>query len=73
MSIRLQSPVEQELRLVLFPRYGGHDIFIESRRQAVGLDIRDEAVPVLLREESFNILGFASHENFQLPLRFSPY
>ena len=72
MPKRLQTPVQQKLRLVFLFRYGSHDIFIESRRQAVGLDIGDEPVPILLREEGFNILGFARHESFQLPLRFDP-
>src|ERR1700675_2602398 len=66
MPKRLEPPVQQELRLLLLLRYGGHDPFIESGRQAVGLDIGDEAGPVLLREQSFNVLGLARHGDFQL-------
>jgi len=71
MPERLQPPVQQELRLVLLLRYGGHDIFIEAGRQAVRLDIGDEAVPIFLCEEGLNVLGFARHANFQLLLRFN--
>ena len=56
---RLQAPVEQELRLLFLERDRAHDVFIESRRQAVGLDVGDEAVPILLAEEGFDFLRFA--------------
>ena len=52
---------QQKVRLVLLLGDGGHDIFIESRRQAVGLDVGDEAVPIFLREQGFDVLRFAGH------------
>ena len=67
MPERLQAPVEQKLRLALFLGYRGHDTFVETRRQAVGFDIRDKAMPVFLANERFDILRFAGH--FQFPLK----
>ncbi len=41
--------------------YGGDHVLIESGRQAVGLDVGDEPVPVLLTQQGLNFLRFARH------------
>jgi hypothetical protein len=51
---------------MLLARNGGDDFLVEPRGQAVGFDIRDEAVTVLLTEKGFDVLRFAGHGVFQV-------
>ena len=61
----LQAPIEQELRFVLLARYRRDHVLVQSGRQAVGFDVRDESVPVLLIDQGFYVLSFGRHEYFQ--------
>src|SRR5688572_7247152 len=65
MTECLQAPVRQELRFLLLARDEAHDVLIEARRQRVRIDIRDEAVPIALREQlvdgGFHGFGFTAH------------
>ena len=49
-------PVEQELRLMFLERNCAYDALVEAGRQTVGFDIRDEAVPIFLADERFDVL-----------------
>src|SRR5207237_9830972 len=51
---RLQSPVEEPLRLLLLRRDEADDVFVEAGRSDVRLDVGDEAVLVLLAGDLFD-------------------
>ena len=57
----LQAPVEHELRLTLVLRDDTDHVLVEAGRQRVGLDVRDEAVLVLLRDECVEVGRCAGH------------
>ena len=46
-----QSPLEQELRLVFLARYRADNVLIEPGGQAVGFDVGDEPMAILLTDE----------------------
>jgi hypothetical protein len=61
VPVRLQAPLQQKVGLVLFLGDGGHDIFIKSGRQAVGLDVGNEPMPIFLTDQGFDFLRLARH------------
>src|SRR5688572_769378 len=66
VAIRLQPPVEHELRLALLARDQCDDVLVQAGRNGVGFDVRDETVPVLLTDQGFEglVAGVAGHDAF---------
>ena len=54
---RLEAPIRQELRFAFLAGNGAYDIVIQSRRQAVGFDIGNEAVSIGLRDRLIDGIG----------------
>ncbi len=61
MAIRLEPPLQHELRLILLRRDQADDVLIQARRRRVGLHVGEEAVLVFLLDQSFNCLRRCAH------------
>src|SRR6266508_1885756 len=61
MPVRFQSPLKHEFRLVFLGRNQANDIFIQTRRYGVRIDISEEAVLVLAPGEILDRIHFCFH------------
>ena len=62
MPVRSQSPLKHEFRLVFLGRNQANDIFIQTRRYGVRIDISEEAVLVLAPGEILDRVHFCFHD-----------
>src|SRR5690606_14488182 len=53
VSVRLETPLEHEARLVLLARDQTDDVLVQPGRHSIGFDVGDEPVAVLLLDECF--------------------
>src|SRR3569833_4773217 len=65
MKEGIEPPFEQEFGLVFLGRQRADDVFIEARRQAVGLDVGDETGGVLALDQCVDRL-FCHFNNSKL-------
>ena len=65
MTIGLETPFRHELGFTLLARDEAHHVLVEPRRQRVGIDVGDEAMPIRLAEQGvdavFHRLRFGAH------------
>jgi len=61
VAIRFEPPIEHELGLLLFRRNQTNDVFIQTGRYGIRLDVGDEAVLVLTLGEIFDGMGRGFH------------
>jgi hypothetical protein len=50
-----QSPLEQEGGFLLLAGDKTDDVFVQSRRNCIGVDVRHKSVLILLADEVFNV------------------